>query len=168
MNFKMIVITTATMISSAAFSTTSRDSWPSIRNNKNVLILQPGIAMSMGSTGVFNTCATDEDLKSINPIKTCTTYKKIVHGVPNSEAGGWVEYVCINYRLREVVLARDHEEKICSKYSPVSEASSGECIKWETISRTYSRNFKLEVVSGLGENYMQHLFDKSFSAPDCE
>ncbi|MBC7537956.1 MAG: hypothetical protein H7281_03995 [Bacteriovorax sp.] len=126
MKFKMAVITTATMISSNAFSATSQDSWPSIRNNKNVLILQPGFAMSMGSTGVFNTCVTDEELRSINPIKTCSTYKKIVHETPNSEAGGWIEYVCQNYKLREVVIARDHEEKICSKYSPVSNASSGE------------------------------------------
>lgn len=168
MKFMMMVLTAATMISSAAFAASPTDSWSSLRNNRDVLILQPHAVMSMGPTGVFNTCATDEELRSINPVRTCTAYKTVVRGNPNSEAGGWIEYVCTNYVMKDVVVTRDHEETICVKHAPVSETSSGECIESATVNRTYPRDFKLEVVGGTGEVYMRHLFDKAFSLPDCE
>src|SRR5437868_5450389 len=100
MKFIMMALTAATLFSQAGYAASSKDSWSTLRANRDVLILQPGVVMSMGKSGVFNTCATDSELRSINPVNTCTAYERVVHGNPNSEAGGWIEYVCTNYEMK--------------------------------------------------------------------
>ncbi len=165
MKFFMMALTAATLFSQASFAASPKDSWAKLRADRNVIILQPHVLMQMGA---FNACATDTELRSINDVKTCTAYKEVVHGNPNSEAGGWIEHVCVNYEMREVVVQREHEEQVCTKWLPPSEASSGECREWKTVTRTYPRDFSVEVVSAVGETYMQHLFNKSLSLPDCK
>ncbi|MDO9183424.1 MAG: hypothetical protein Q7U04_13500 [Bacteriovorax sp.] len=166
MKFKMMICFVAAVVSSSIFAASSKDDWSKLRRNHDVLIIQPGIAMTMGPTGVFNACATSQELRSIHPVKSCTAYKLVVHGNPKSDSGS-SEYVCTNYELKDVVIARDHEETVCLEYSPTTEINTGECIKWATVQKTYPRNFNLEVVA-TGEFYMGHLFDKSFSLPECD
>lgn len=165
MKFFMMALTAATLFSQASFAASPKDSWAKLRADRNVIILAPNILSQMGA---FNACATDSELRSISPVRTCTAYKEVVHGNPNSEAGGWVEHVCTNYEMRDVSIAREHEEQVCTKWIQPSEASPGECKEWETVTKTYPRNFSVEVVSAVGEMYMQHLFDKTLSLPDCE
>ncbi len=167
MKFIMVALTAATLFSQTSFAASPRDSWSTLRSSRDVLILQPGIVMSMGKAGVFNTCATDSELRSINPVKTCTAYERVVHGNPNSEAGGWIEYVCTNYETKDITITREHEEQVCVKWSRTTEASTGECLEYQTVTKTYPRDFSIEVVGANGEMYMQHMFNKSYSLPDC-
>jgi hypothetical protein len=165
MKFFMMALTAATLFSQSSFAASPKDSWSKLRADRNVIILQPHVLMQMGA---FNACATDTELRSINAVKTCTAYKEVVHGNPNSEAGGYIEYVCTNYEMKDMTIEREHQEQVCTKWLPPSEASSGECREWSTVTRTYPRDFSVEVVSSVGEMYMQHLFNKNLSLPDCK
>jgi hypothetical protein len=54
------------IVSSNAFALTVNDSWKTIRQNHEVLLLQPQFAEAMGYEGLFNMCATDDEFKSLD------------------------------------------------------------------------------------------------------
>lgn len=54
------------IVSSNAFALTASDSWTTIRQNHDVLLMQPQFAEAMGYGGVFNMCATDDEFKSLD------------------------------------------------------------------------------------------------------
>jgi hypothetical protein len=156
-----LVIAAFTIVSSSAFSLTGKDRWSDIRSSRDVLIQQPTFAAVFGSQGLFNACSTEEEFRSIEPVRTCLSYREVLRG--NEK-----DYICAEYETREVVISRTYNQSKCVTHAPMSENSSGECIEYGNSTSVYPSSFQLAVIEAQGIEYRNFIFSKTFAIPSCE
>jgi hypothetical protein len=159
---KKVILTLGLMLVSAnAMAIGPSDSWDAIRANKkyNVSAVFP----VLGTAGLFNGCATDSEIRTINPIKVCTE----VAFVPgNGELSGSNE--CVRTEVRHMSLARRGVAPVCVKYAPVNEASNGECLAYEDRPYEIALTQAVDVLFASGTNYAGVAFTKSYTIPACK
>jgi len=153
MKMLTLAMTMTLLTSGNAFTQTVNDTWQSIRKNKDLHIMQPQFAEAMGSDGLFNTCATDDEFKSLMPIRVCKEYDEVK---------------CLRFEQEKVVISRTVQETYCKKHIPLSETNWGSCEEYGTRTIFLGKKYKLEVVQNTGKLYMHHLFNKTFTIPNCE
>lgn len=128
---------------------TAKDSWETIRKSKEVNILEANLPID-----VFNACVTNDEIKSINPVKKCP---------PDDED----ITKCETFDLDDVAFARDYKEYQCIKFD-TSDTSNGDCLKYKAVDKMYPESYKLNVLATTGELEGQHLFYKTYTLPACE
>lgn len=147
----LVFITSTALISiSPALAITGRDSWKVIRASHDVLIEQPAFAGVFGDQGLFNACATEDEFRSLVPVKTCLS-----NG-------------CEKYEIRNVTVNRVHTKNICVRFAPMNAYSSGECVDYKTVTAMYPTSFQLPVIEGDAEQSGDYIFSKNYSVPACE
>jgi len=139
--------------SSNAFAQLANESWSSIRKNRDILILQPQFAEVMGSDGLFSTCATEDDFKSLIPVRVCKEFN---------------ESNCLRWQIENVVISKTVQETFCTRHVPLTESTLGGCEEYDTRTITLGNTYNLEIVNGQGKLYLHHLFNKTFTIPNCE
>lgn len=156
MKNKMVMTTLVFVISSAvvsispALAISGRDTWKSIRASRDVLIEQPAFAGVFGDQGLFNACVTEDEFRSLVPVKTCLS-----NG-------------CQDYEIRNVTVNRVHTKNVCVRFAPMNAYSSGECVDYQVVTAVYPTSFKLPVIEGNGEQSGDYIFSKNYSVPACE
>lgn len=88
--------------------------------------------LGVGAEGIAlnNACVTDTEVKSIAPVKVCTSLKEvIVNPGLKGEDGQYSEWVCESYATRTLSASRAFQRDVCLKYDRASEASTG-CLEF--------------------------------------
>jgi hypothetical protein len=148
-----------------SFAITGFDSWKIIRASDDVIIQQPTFAGVFGPEGLFNACTTDDEFKSIKPVRNCVFYQAVKL---NSERGLTNDYVCAAYETKQVSISRTYIQNVCVRYSPMSPYSSGECIEYESITSVYPTTFSLPVFDKSTQEYGEFLFSKTLALQSCD
>ncbi|MBC7714552.1 MAG: hypothetical protein H7177_14495 [Rhizobacter sp.] len=148
-----------------AFALTGIDNWNEIRSSRDVMIQQPTFAGAFGTNGLFNVCTTDDEFKSINPVKTCLEYREVIR---HSESGMYKDYTCVNYETKAVSISRTYIQNVCVRHAPMTNQSSGECVEYASVTSVYPTSFSFAVIEASGEEYGDFLFSKTFALKTCE
>ena len=124
-----------------------------------------GYSQVLGSIKLNNACITESEVKSINPVRVCT--KLVPHTVDNGgEIGSHTDWVCANWETKDLAASRAFERTVCLKHAPINEASSGECLKYGTVSDFLPATIKITTVTNHGEASTER--QSWFSFPACE
>lgn len=150
MKKQLVMLAIALMAITPALAITGRDTWKSIRASRDVLIQQPAFAEVFGNQGLFNACVTEDEFRSLKPVKTCLS-----NG-------------CEDFEMRHVTVNRVHTKNVCVRFSPMSADSSGECVDYDTVTAVYPTSFQLPVIEANGQQSGDYIFSKNYSVPACE
>lgn len=156
---------TIALLTLDSFAITGFDSWKALRSSEDVIIQQPTFAGVFGPEGLFNACTTDDEFKSIRPVRNCVFYRTVKL---NSERGISKDYVCAAYETKQVSISRTFIQNICVRYSPMSAHSSGECIEYESVILVYPTTFSFPVFERRPREYGEFLFSKTFALQSCD
>ena len=154
-----------TLLTQNAYPITGFDYWANIRSNHDVMIQQPTFAGAFGPNGLFNVCSTDDEFRSIRPVKTCLEYREIIR---HSENGSYKDYTCVNYETKFVSISRTYIQNICVRYAPMTSQSSGECLEHASVTSVYPTSIKFAVIEANGDEYGNFLFSKTYALSTCE
>ena len=122
----------------------------------------------LGAIKLNNACITDSTVNSINDVNVCTKLVAVTTGNPNSEAGSQTDWKCVSYETKALSYSRTFQKSICLKYAPVSEASSGECLKFGTKTVTMPATIKVRTeVTANNEAGTISSKTEMFSFPTC-
>jgi hypothetical protein len=154
------------LFSANTFAITGFDSWPTIKTSKEVTILQPTFASAFGPGGLFNACTTDNEFKSLSPVKTCLQYTSVTRY--NTENKLYKDYECSAYDIREVSMSRTYIQNVCLKHAPMNSQVSVECIEYGLVNSVYPTTFSFPVVEASSEEHGSLLFSKTFAIVSCE
>ncbi len=145
----------------------ANDDWKTIKLDNDIRIIQPDYASAMGPQGIFNTCATPNEFRSINPVANCDEFKIIQLHSDSGEFGENREFKCTQVSPGQVRISRTTDKTICEESVSIeNENKNATCIKKRLI-KTLPADVKLEVVKNKGEEKGQLLFVKSFKIPNC-
>ena len=139
------------LISNIAFAITGMDNWESIRQTPGLILVQPHFAQAFGPKGLFNACATDEQFRNINPVKTCALNK--------------IDS-CLEHSVQSVTVERLFNRKICSEQTEGQQYE--ECMTYETSLSSYPKSFFIPVMEKDSRGQKRLLFSKKYSLPECE
>lgn len=157
----MMMLMVIPMISQTASALTGKDRWQDIRTNPEVLIQHPTFAKAFGPQGLFNACVTEDEFRTIKPVTTCLSYKEVIR---NNQR----EFECAENETRHVQISRTYNQNICLRHAPATADSSGECLEYGNSTSVYPTSFKLAVIEGVGSEYGNLIFSKSYAVPTCE
>lgn len=160
-----LLIFIMTLLSGNSFAITGKNSWRDIRTSLDVIIQQPTFAGTFGSSGLFNVCTTDDEFKSIKPVKTCLEYREVIR---QSESGSYRDYTCVNYETKPVSISRTFIQNVCIRHALMTSQSSGECTEYASVTSVYPTSFSFAVIEASGEEYGNFLFSKKFALSTCE
>lgn len=160
----------AGLIGSAAKATDVRYEWPAVN----------GIMVN-------NACATDDVFRTLKPVTVCTKTEVVkrtacrYHGetelcrdLATGEQEKYDEVVheqtrCAAYKITDLEVTRTVHTKRCAEYGPVTEASSGECLRMEDYTFKAGRVYhvaKYEMRGGeAGDVYVG---SERFVIPACQ
>lgn len=150
--------------SSPAPTSSPKEDWTEIRNDRDVVIAQPDIAEVTG--GIFNTCITDNELRSIQPVEQCSEYK-IIETAPSSGEFGEAEFHCLQKVTVPVAVSRQINKTECSESVRFqNENENGSCL---TVKEDNSlpETITLGVLKNRGEQRGHTLFVKDYQIPRC-
>jgi hypothetical protein len=139
MKKQMLMIVLAIM-SSNAFSVTGLDRWKDIRSSTDLMIRQPAFAKIFGEQGLFNACATEEELRSKTPVKS-------------NELG-----------TRNISISRVHTENVCVNH----DNRSGECLEYGDVTSVYPTSFQLAVLEVQENGNGDFIFSKTYALSPCD
>lgn len=148
-----------------SFAITGRDNWGDIRRSDEVMIQQPTFAGIFGPEGLFNACTTDDEFKSIKPVKNCLEYREVIR---QSETGKYRDYVCTFYETKPISISRTYIRNICVKHAVKLRSSAVECIQYESVTMLYPTTFSFAVIDTASEEYGNYLFSKTFALQSCD
>lgn len=148
-------------VSNSALALTGKDRWQDIRTSPEVLIQHPTFAKAFGPQGLFNACVTEEEFRTIKPVTTCLSYKEVYK---NNQR----EFECAESETRHIQISRTYNQNVCLRHAPASFDSSGECLEYGNSTSVYPTSFKLAVIEGVGSEYGNLIFSKSYAVPTCE
>lgn len=163
MQKKMMIMLTLALASSSAFSVTGKDSWREIRTSGDLLIQQPTFAKVFGPQGLFNACATEDELKSLTPVKNCLSYREITKINPETGAA-YRDYACSEYEIKHVSISRTYTEDACVRH----DNTSGECLAYSNVTSVYPTSFQFAVIEAEGISNGEFIFSKTYALPPCE
>ncbi len=129
------------------------------------MIQQPTFAGIFGPEGLFNACTTDDEFKSIRPVKNCLEYREVLR---QSERGVYKDYVCAAYEIKPVSISRTYIQNICVRHAAMRANSSGECIQYDSITSVYPTTFSFAVIEANNDDYGNFLFSKTFALQSCD
>lgn len=156
------------LFSITAFAITGKDDWETIRKSRAVLIVQPAFAERFGKDGLFNSCVSGNEIRSITPVKNCVAYTQVDNENQNQNLSGYKNYNCTQYRKEHVSMNRLHTKEHCVRFAPINEYTSGECEAYEPSSAVYPTSYRLPVIEAEGDEYGTHLFSKTYALPECD
>lgn len=150
-----------------AAAITGKNNWKEIISSDGLSIQQPAFSGVFGSSRLFNSCTTDDEFKSIKPVKICLEYK-ITTALKENGMEIESDYHCSRYETRPVSMSRTYLKNICVRYSPKNSFSQGECIEYDQVTSIYPTAFSLAVIETDKEFYGQLLFLKTFAPQTCQ
>ena len=159
MKIQTLMTLTILLASYNVFSITGRDNWSTIKSSHEVIIQQPIFAGAFGPQGLFNACATDEEFRSISPVKVCLSYKQVLR---TSITGAYKDYECNHYEMRNIVIARTFTQEECVKNDRI-----GECIEYDSVTSVYPTSFQLPVISFNEGALNNFIFSKAYAVERC-
>lgn len=168
MKFIFLTMSILAGLCSNVFAVSLEQKWAEIKLNHQFHIVQPQFANAMGEEGVFNMCATQDEFKSLNPVRVCKEYKAIKRGNIYGKGKGYIEYRCAHWQTENVVIDRTTSKIICSQPTAVTEATPAGCFAYDTIEVHQPRLQQIEIVHGKGKLYMHHIAMKNYTIPECE
>lgn len=174
MKFFLIAITAALLgfkphFVFAADQTTAtvKKDWTEIVRDKDVMIDQPSFADNMGPKGVFNTCYTETEFKSIEPVEVCAEFESSEIYPLNTEMGPVYNFNCQKKMSKQVVISRSVERSICEQTPRIQrEGDNAKCLK-EKFQDQLPTTLSMEVMRASGEAKGQSLFTKGYQIPKC-
>lgn len=170
-NIKLMILTglivTMPVMAKNSPTASANEDWKTIKSDRDIKILQPSFSTVMGPEGIFNTCATPTEYKSINPVANCEDYKIIqLHG-DSGEFGKNKEFICTQVSPGQISISRATNKSICEESVSIEdEDKNATCIKSKVLT-TLPVDLKLEIVKGRGEAKGQSLFVKNYQIPKC-
>ncbi|MBC7428559.1 MAG: hypothetical protein H7336_08115 [Bacteriovorax sp.] len=131
---KSLIVLASMFVSASAFATTA---------------VYHDYAQVLGAIKLDNACVTDSTVKSIHPVTVCTKMESTTVN-SGSESGSHTEWTCVESKSKYLEYSRTFAKAICTKYAPINEAQSGECLQWGTKSETMPTTIKVrtEVTNG--------------------
>jgi hypothetical protein len=143
----IFILVISTLFPPRAYAVTGKDSWDTIRKTSGLIIVQPEFAKAFGTKGLFNACATDEQFRNIDPVRSC----------PDDKSD-----CCLEYTLQQVAVERLFSRNICT------ERQYQKCMSYETIVQTHPKSFYLPVLEKKPDGSRALVFSKKYSVPECE
>ena len=115
------------------------------------------------SLKLANACVTESEVQSINAVRVCTNLEARTVG-SNAETGIFTEWVCTAYETQDLAYPRAFERTVCLKHAPVTEASSGECLKFGKKADFLPKTIKIMTTIMNGESTTQRFGTHTFPA----
>lgn len=137
----LLVVIALVLVSPDIFAVSGKDRWSDIRKSREVLIQQPAFAQVFGPHGLFNACATEDEFRSLTPVKNCRD--------------------CAPGEEKIVTLSRNFVRDTCMR-----ESFSEGCVEFSTREGFYPDSFYLPVIEGARSE--DFVFSKRFTLPACE
>ncbi len=141
--------------------------WTEIVKDKDVMIEQPSYADNMGPKGVFNTCYTENEFRSIEPVEVCAEFESTEINPAGTEMGPNYDFYCEKKMSKQIVISRSVERSICEQTPRLQkEAENAKCLKAK-FQDQLPTTLRMEVVRATGEAKGQSLFTKNYQIPKC-
>lgn len=160
---KVLFTMAALLVSVSAHAVHQGSSWSEIFASRHAVVTH---GYALGGIKLENACMTDTEIRSITPTRECAELVPRQVGNPNSEQGGYTEWVCARYETTTLAVSRSYEQPVCEEFTPANGEQTPECTRFGSKIVTVPRTIDTQVIITRGE--ADQSFWKRFTFPTCE
>lgn len=159
---KMIFVLAALFASFNAMAANSGSTWAEIFADHSLIVAAP-YATTLGHRGIFNACATADEIRGLSPVKVCVETRYIPG---RGDQSG--ETICVRAEERIGVVARRGTTARCVEWKGGwGENDYPVCTRFEEVAYEIGLTHMVDVLSNWGDRYGDVAFSKEFTIPAC-